>query len=83
MMTDGKLAMLFFDLGMLFALAAMVLGPFNIVNWALTAGVIACFFAIASMVLAFQYWGELDEEDRLNKSSNRAERQEPQETVNK
>ena len=63
-MTDGKLAMILFDIGFVFALAAMVLGPFEITNWALTAGVVACFFAIASLILGFQYWSELDEEDR-------------------
>ena len=81
-MSDGKLAMLFFDIGFVFTLAAMVLGPFEIANWALTAGVVACFFAIASLVLAFQYWSELEEEDRREK----ALKQEPprkDETVSK
>lgn len=62
-MDDGKLSLLLFDFGLLCALAAMVLGPFEIMNWALTAGVAACFFAVASLILAFQYWDELDEED--------------------
>lgn len=57
-MSDEKLAMLLFDIGLVFAMISMVIGPFGIINWALTTGVIACFFGIASLCLSFLSWDE-------------------------
>lgn len=55
-MSNEKLALLFFDIGLAIAMVAMVLGPFEITNWALTAGVVSCFFAVASLCLSFLDW---------------------------
>ncbi|XOQ44856.1 MAG: hypothetical protein ACFWTN_10490 [Clostridium sp.] len=57
-MSNERLAMLFFDIGLVFAMISMVIGPFGIMNWALTTGVIACFFGIASLCLSFLSWDE-------------------------
>lgn len=65
-MNDGKLSGILFDTGFVAALAAMVLGPLEIDNWALTAGIIACCFALASIALGLQYWNELDQNDGQN-----------------
>ena len=62
-MNDGKLSGILFDVGFAAALAAMVLGPLEIDNWALTAGIIACCFALASIALGLQYWNDLEQED--------------------
>ena len=57
-MSNERLAMLFFDVGLVLAMIAMVIGPFGITNWALTAGVVSCSFAIASICLSFLSWDE-------------------------
>ncbi len=67
-MSDGKLGGLFFEVGMVLTLISMVLGPFEITNWALAASAIACFLALAGMYLAFSSWNEPDEPEALEES---------------
>ncbi|MBW7571601.1 hypothetical protein [Caproiciproducens faecalis] len=62
-MSDGKLAVLFFEAGIALTLISMVLGPFDITGWALAAASVACFVAIAGMYLAFSSWNEPDEDE--------------------
>jgi hypothetical protein len=62
-MNDGTLSGILFDIGLVAALTAMILGPLEIDNWAITAGVIACCFALASIALGLQYWNEQERED--------------------
>ena len=64
-MSDGNLAGLFFEIGLVLTLVSMVLGPFEITNWALAAASIACFLALAGMYLAFSSWNEPDEQEAL------------------
>ena len=52
-MTDGKLAVIFFEAGIVLTLISMVLGPFEITDPALAAASIACVCALAGMVMAF------------------------------
>ena len=65
-MNDGTLSSILFDIGFVAALAAMILGPLEIDNWAVTAGVIACCFALASVALGLQYWNDQEQEDGEN-----------------
>jgi len=60
-MSDGKLAISFFEIGMVLTLVSMVLGPFEITSWAIAAAAVACFVALAGMYLAFSSWNEPDE----------------------
>ena len=60
-MTDGRLATIFFEVGMVLTLISMVLGPFDITEWAIATAVIACFTALGGMYLAFSSWDEPDE----------------------
>jgi hypothetical protein len=62
-MNDGTLSGILFDVGLVAALTAMILGSLEIDNWAITAGVIACCFALASIALGLQYWNEQERED--------------------
>lgn len=64
-MSDGKLAGLFFEIGMVLTLISMLLGPFGITNWALAAATIACFLALGGIYLAFSSWDEPDEPEAL------------------
>ena len=57
-MSNERLAMLLFDIGLILAMISMVIGPFEITSWALTTGVVACFFGIASLCLGFLCWDE-------------------------
>lgn len=61
MMSDGKLAMIFFECGLILTLVSMVLGPFEITSWAIATAAVACFVALAGMYLAFSSWKEPDE----------------------
>lgn len=81
-MSNERLAMLFFDFGLVLAMIAMVIGPFEITNWALTAGVVACFFAIASISLAFLSWDERDEQER-NETEEKKPPQAPDDPLSK
>ena len=72
-MSDGKLAGLFFEIGMVLTVISMVLGPFDITNWAVASATIACFTAIAGIYLAFGSWDEPDEVE---------EQEEPEEPQN-
>ena len=65
-MNDGTLSRILFDIGFVATLTAMILGPLEIDNWAITAGVIACCFALASIALGLQYWNEQEQEDGEN-----------------
>lgn len=60
-MSDGKMAVNFFEIGLVLALVSMVLGPFGITEWAIAAAVVACFVALAGIYLAFSSWDEPDE----------------------
>ena len=68
-MSDGKLAVCFFEIGLVLALISMVLGPFQITRWALAAAVCACFVALAGISFAFTSWNEPDAEPRRKKKS--------------
>ena len=57
-MSNERLSMLFFDVGLVIAMISMVIGPFGITNWAMTTGLIACFLGIASLCLSFLSWDE-------------------------
>ncbi|QEY34679.1 hypothetical protein FL966_06205 [Caproiciproducens galactitolivorans] len=63
-MSDGKLAVLFFEVGMVLTLISMVLGPFEITGWALATAAVACVVAFSGMFLAFESWKEPLEEER-------------------
>jgi hypothetical protein len=71
-MSDGKLAMLFFEGGLILTLISMVLGPFEITSWAIATAAVACFVALAGMYLAFSSWNEPDEpeEDQPDEQQN-------------
>jgi hypothetical protein len=60
-MSDGRLALIFFEVGMVLTLVSMVLGPYDITEWAISAAVVACFVALGGMYLAFSSWDEPDE----------------------
>jgi hypothetical protein len=57
-MSNERLAMLLFDIGLVLTMISMVIGPFGVTNWALTTGVVACFFGIASLCLGFLSWDD-------------------------
>jgi hypothetical protein len=63
-MSDSKLAMIFFEVGLALTLISMVLGPFDITEWAIAVALIACFAALGGMYLAFCSWDEPDEEPK-------------------
>lgn len=81
-MSDERLAILLFDAGLVLAMVAMVIGPFGITNWALTAGVIACFFGIASFCLGFLCWDEWMKPDDRRDGEQETE-QKPEHPVSK
>lgn len=60
-MSDGRMALNFFEIGLVLALVSMVLGPFGVTDWSIAAAVVACFIALAGMYLAFSSWDEPDE----------------------
>ncbi|NLG92380.1 MAG: hypothetical protein GX485_02260 [Clostridiales bacterium] len=62
-MSDGKLAVLLFEVGMVLTLISMVLGPFEITGWALATAAVACVVAFSGMFLAFDSWEEPIEEE--------------------
>lgn len=63
-MTDGKMASIFFGIGLVLTLASMVLGPFDISEWAIASAIVACFLALAGMYLAFWSWKEPEQPEQ-------------------
>lgn len=77
-MNSHKFSMILIGLALGLTLVSMVIGPFDIVNWALTTAVLACFFALASLAVSMQNWEDQDAEDRrLEEEQKRRERLQP------
>ena len=57
-MSDGKMAMLFFDLGLVLVLLSCVLGPCGVENWSIACAVVAGFLSLGGIYLAFGSWEE-------------------------
>lgn len=57
-MTYHRIALGLFALGMVLALASMVLGPFGKSDLAITGAVVAGFFALVGIYFAFLSWDE-------------------------
>lgn len=60
-MSDGKMAVIFFEIGLVLTLVSCVLGPFGISGWAIACAVTACFLACAGLFLAVSSWKETDD----------------------
>jgi hypothetical protein len=72
-MSDGKMAFILFDVGLILMLASMVLGPFGVINWAVTAAVAACCLALGAMSIAFEGW-DSPQDDSYDGNPQEAER---------
>lgn len=59
-MTYYRIALGLFVLGMVLTLASMVLGPFGESSLAITASVVASFFALVGIYSAFLSWEETE-----------------------
>ena len=59
-MSDGKMSMLFFEIGLVLTLVSCVLGPCGIQDWSIACAVVAGFLALGGIYLAF---GSLTEEE--------------------
>ncbi|WP_195984600.1 hypothetical protein [Clostridium sp. D33t1_170424_F3] len=55
-MTDHKLSFIFYEVGTILCLVAMVLGPAGIENWSVAASIVAVFLACTGIYLAFSSW---------------------------
>ena len=60
-MTDGKLALIFFEIGLVLTLVSCVLGPFGIDEWAIACAVTAGFLGFLGIFLGISSWNEPDE----------------------
>ena len=57
-MSDGKMSMLFFEIGLVLTLVSCVLGPCGIQDWSIACAVVAGFLALGGIYLAFGSWTE-------------------------
>lgn len=57
-MSDGKLAAIFFEIGLVLTLISCVLGPLGIQNWSIACSIVAGFLALGGIYLAFGSWNE-------------------------
>ena len=60
-MSDSKMAVIFFEIGLVLTLVSCVLGPFGITGWAIACAVTACFLACIGLFLAVAGWKEPDD----------------------
>ena len=60
-MSDGKMAVIFFEIALVLTLVPCVLGPFGISGWAIACAVTACFLACVALFLAVSSWKETDD----------------------
>ena len=77
-MSDGRVAINFFEFGLVLTLVSMVLGPFEITEWAIAAAVVACFIALGGMYLAFNSWDEPDEPEPETTSDQAKDPEQPE-----
>ena len=59
-MSDGKMSMLFFEIGLALTLVSCVLGPCGVQDWSIACAVVAGFLALGGIYLAFGSWDEED-----------------------
>lgn len=57
-MSDSKMAMLFFEIGLALTLISCVLGPCGVEDWSIACAVVAGFLSIGGIYLAFGDWEE-------------------------
>lgn len=57
-MSDHKLSFIFFEIGMILCVVAMVLGPVGIEIWSVACSAVAIFLACVGLYLAFCSWSE-------------------------
>ena len=57
-MSDGKMSVLFFEIGLVLTLISCVLGPCGIQDWSIACAGVAGFLALGGMYLAFGSWNE-------------------------
>lgn len=58
-MSDHKLAFIFFEIGMIFCVVAMILGPVGAEIWSIVCSVVAIILACMGIYLAFCSWNEV------------------------
>lgn len=63
-MSDHKLAFIFFEIGMILCVVAMILGPIGIEVWSVACSAVAIFLACAGIYLAFCSWDSAPEQQK-------------------
>lgn len=63
-MSDHKLAFIFFEIGMILCVVAMILGPIGIEVWSVACSAVAIFLACAGIYLAFCSWDSAPEQKK-------------------
>ena len=58
-MSDHKLAFIFFEIGMIFCVVAMILGPVGVEIWSVACSVVAIILACMGIYLAVCSWNEV------------------------
>ena len=64
-MSDHKLAFIFFEIGMILCVVAMILGSIGIEVWSVACSAVAIFLACAGIYLAFCSWDSAPEQKRI------------------
>lgn len=72
-MSDHKLAFIFFEIGMILCVVAMILGPVGIDVWSVAFSAVAIFLACAGTYLAFCSWKEPDDPKRGKQAIDQGE----------
>ena len=67
-MSDGKMSMLFFEIGLVLTLISCVLGPCGIQDWSIACAIVAGFLSLGGIYLAFGSWDEEEESAKYRKS---------------
>ena len=80
-MSDSKLAVLFFAIGLVLTLFSCVLGPVGIQNWSIACAAVACFLALGGIYLAFGGWDEAETtEQKIPEEPEKSANEKPEET---
>ncbi len=69
-MSDGKMSMLFFEIGLVLTLVSCVLGPCGIQDWSIACAVVAGFLALGGIYLAFGSWTEEEPTENRHPGKN-------------
>ena len=76
-MTNKRIAVVFFGLGLLLLLSSMVTGPFGLDTVSITASMLTCVCGVFGAIFAYRSWDDPEDEEYPQKPDKKKEEEPP------